>query len=213
MSSLNLVRWGALAAMLGGALYLAILGANVLIYDLFMEQAKGTFFGEHAFIQMLDVPAFALLLIGTVGVYLRQSGRLGKVGKAGFYLTVAGFGLSVVGGLTIIAVGLTVSDEATLGILDVVTHPLAMFLYSVGSLIFGIATFRAGVLPRGAALLMASGPIWLFTMMMSGLVGPDRPLVLPLVPWAATALGWAWLGYALHSEREEIAAEPLHTVR
>ena len=148
MSSLNLVRWGGLAAMLGGALYLTILGANVLIYDLFAQQAKGTFFGEHAFIHMLDVPTFALLLIGAVGVYLRQSGRLGKAGKAGFYLTVAGFGLSVVGGLTIIVVGLAVSDEATLGILDVVTHPLAHLLYAIGALVFGIATFRAGVLPR-----------------------------------------------------------------
>ena len=213
MSSLDLIRWGGLAALLGGALYLAVFGVTVLIYDLFAEEAKGTFFGAHAFIHMLDVPTFALLLIGAVGVYLRQSGRLGKVGKAGFYLTVAGFGLSVVGGLTIIAVGLTVSDEATLGILDVITHPLAMLLYAVGSLIFGIATFRAGVLPRGAALLVALGPIWLFAMMMSGLVGPDQPLVLPLVPWAATALGWAWLGYELLSERKGIAAEPRHAVR
>ena len=212
MSSLNLVRWGGLAALLGGVLYLAVFGTTVLIYDLFAQQAKGTFFGAHAFIHMLDVPTFALLLIGTVGVYLIQSGRLGKAGKAGFYLTVAGFGLSVVGGLTIIAVGLAVSDEATLGILDVVTHPLAMLLYAVGSLIFGIATFRVGVLPRGAALLVAVGPIWLFVMMMTGLVGPDRPLVLPLVPWAATAIGWMWLGYALLSEKKTIAAEPRHAV-
>jgi len=155
----------------------------------------------------------ALLVLGAAGVYARQKSFLGKVGKAGFFLTLVGFGLSVVGGLTIIAVGLAVSDEATLGILDVVTHPLAMLLYAMGSLIFGIATFRAGVLPRGAALLVALGPIWLFAMMMSGLVGPDRPLVLPLVPWAATALGWMWLGYALLSEKKGIAAELRHAVR
>ena len=78
-------------------------------------------------------------------------------------------------------IGLAVSNEATLGILDVIAHPLAMLLYTVGSLIFGIATFRAGVLPRGAALLVAFGPIVLFAM-MSGLAGPDRSILPPLVP-------------------------------
>lgn len=99
-------------------------------------------------------------------------------------------------------IGPAVSNEATLGILDVIAHPFAMLLYAVVSLIFGIATFRAGVLPRGAALLVAFGPIVLFAMMMmSGLAGPDRSILPPLVPWAATALGWTWLGYTLLSER------------
>ena len=40
----------------------------------------------------------ALLMAGVVGVYLHQAGRLDKSGKAGFYLTLMGFGLWVVGG-------------------------------------------------------------------------------------------------------------------
>ena len=87
-----------LAAILGGVLYLAMFVATILIYDLFVEEAEGTVFGAHAFFHALDTPMFALLLVGAVGVYLRQAGRIGKVGKAGFYLTVAGFGLGVVGG-------------------------------------------------------------------------------------------------------------------
>lgn len=142
---------------------------------------------------------FALLAIGAVGVYLREAGRLGKVGKVGYYITLAGFGLSVVGGLVIIIVGLAVSDKATLGILDVITHPLAHVLYAVGSLIFGIATFRANVLPRGAALLAAVGPIWLFAMFMTGFGGGEALIPL-LAPVLATTLGWMWLGYALRSE-------------
>ncbi|CAA9465421.1 MAG: hypothetical protein AVDCRST_MAG28-4017 [uncultured Rubrobacteraceae bacterium] len=191
--------------MVGGALYFCAFGAAYLIYSLFAEQAQGTFFGEHAFIHILDVAMFALLLVGAVGVYLRQSDRIGKVGKAGFYAVLAGFGLSVVGGLTIIVVGLAVSDEATLGVLDVITHPLAHVLYAIGSLVFGIATFRAGILPRGGALLMAVGPIWLFASFMIGLGDTVLPI---LVPVAVTALGWMWLGYALHSERKETSVEP-----
>jgi hypothetical protein len=144
----KMIRWGGPAVTLGGVAYMATWGAVYLIYDLFAEEAKGTFLGSHAFTHMVDAPAFALLALGAAGVYARQKSLLGKVGKVGFFLTLGGFGLSVVGGLTIIAVGLAVSDEATLGILDVFTHPLAHLLYAIGALVFGIATFRAGVLPR-----------------------------------------------------------------
>lgn len=58
--------------------------------------------------------------------------------------------------MTIIVVGLAVSDEATLGVVDMVRHPLTHIMHAIGSLtigslIFGIATFRAGVLPRRGA--------------------------------------------------------------
>ncbi len=206
MSS-NLVRWGGPAAMLGGALYVATFGVAVLIYGVFAEQTEGTFLGAHALIHSLDTPMFALLALGAVGVYARQKDRLGKLGKAGFYVTLAGFGLSVVGGLTIIAVGLAVSDEATLGVLDVITHPLAHLLYAVGSLVFGIATFRADILPRGGALLAAVGPIWLFALFNLGF-GDGQSFLVVFVPVVVTGLGWMWLGYALLSERKDPPVEP-----
>ena len=206
------VRWGGPAAMLGGALYIALFGATALIYGVFSEETKDTFLGAHAFIHSLDVPMFALLALGAIGVYVRQKASLGKVGKAGFYTTLTGFGLSVLGGLTSIAVGLAVSDEATLGLLDVATHPLAHLLYAVGSLVFGIATFRAGVLPRGGALLVAIGPMWLFALFNLGFGGGQSFLVV-FVPVMVTGLGWVWLGYALVSHRKETAAESRPAVR
>jgi hypothetical protein len=122
-----------------------------------------------------------------------------------------GFGLSVVGGLTIVAVGLAVSDEATLGLLDVMAYPAAhVLLYAVGSLLFGIAIYRAGVLPRGGALLMAVGPIWLFASFMAGLGQTVLPIVVPV---AVTALGWMWLGYAPLAETRAPSAEPASAVR
>lgn len=210
MSRESLIRRAGPAAMLGGALYFFAFGAAYLIYSVFEEQARGTFFGQHAFIHMLDAPMFALLALGAVGVFLRQKDRLGKLGKAGFFLTFVGFGLSMVGGLTIIVVGLAVSDEATLGILDMITHPAAHVLYAIGSLIFGIATYRAGVLPRVGTLLMAVGPIWLFASFMAGLGNTVLPIVVPV---AVTALGWMWLGYALFAETREPSAAPEPAVR
>ena len=212
MSSSQATRWGGPAAILGGTLYVALFGATVLIYGVFAEQTEGTFLGVHVFIHSLDTPMFALLALGAIGVYVRQKANLGKVGKAGFYTTLMGFGLSVLGGLTIIAVGLAVSDEATLGLLDVATHPLAHLLYAIGSLVFGIATFRAGVLPRGGALLVAIGPMWLFALFNLGFGGGQSFLVV-FVPVVVTGLGWAWLGYALLSHRKETAAESRPAVR
>src|SRR3712207_7590252 len=106
----KLQRWGGPAAILGGALYLITFGMVYLIYDLFAEQAKGTFVGSHAFIHMFDTPMFAFLLVGAVGLYLRQRSSFGFAGKAGFYLTAFGFSLGVVGGTLIVVVGLTVGD-------------------------------------------------------------------------------------------------------
>ena len=212
MNSSRPIRWGGPAAMLGGALYVALFGVTALIYGVFAEQTEGTFLGAHAFIHSLDVSMFALLALGAAGVYTRQKDRLGKLGKAGFYTTLAGFGLSVLGGLAIIAVGLAVSDEATLGILDVITHPLAHLLYALGSLLFGIATYRTGILPRWGALLAGVGPIWLFALFNLGF-GGGQSFVVVFVPVVVTGLGWMWLGHALLSEKKGTVAEPQHAIR
>jgi hypothetical protein len=102
-------------------------------------------------------------------------------------------------------VGLSVGEEATLGVLDVLAHPLSMLLYSVGSVLFGIATFQASVLPRaGALLLVVGGPLWFFgPAFFSSLIdgSEDWLLVLPaMVPAALFGGGWGLLGYALRSD-------------
>ena len=150
MTREKMMRYGGPAAILGGAMHVLAFVAVYLIYSAFAKEAKHTFFGQHAFIHMIDTTMFALLALGAIGVYLSQSGRLGRIAKTRFWLTLAGFGLSVAGGLTIIAVGLAVSDEATLGVLDIITHPLAQLLYTLGSAVFGIALFRKGTLPSKA---------------------------------------------------------------
>jgi hypothetical protein len=197
--SSKLVSWGGSAAIVGGALYLATFGMVYLIYDLFAEQAKGTFVGSHAFIHMFDTPMFVLLLLGAVGLYLRQRSSFGLAGKVGFYLTSFGFLLGAVGGAMIIVVGLSVGDKATMGVLDMIAHMLSHIFYALGSILFGIATFRAGIMPKAAAILMAVGPAWLFAMFGVGL---NQSFLLLLPPVMATALGWMWLGYALISEKK-----------
>jgi hypothetical protein len=199
MNKEKAARYGGPAAILGGGMYVLAFVAVYLIYFLFKEEAKGTFFGEHAFIHIIDVATFALLLVGALGVYRSQAAKLGRVAKAGGWLTLAGFGLSVAGGLTIIAVGLIVGDEATLGVLDVITHPLAQLLYTLGSAIFGIALLLKGTLTKAGALLAAAGPVALFALFMAGFQQEIVPIMASVV---ATGLGWVLLGLGLRAEQE-----------
>lgn len=71
---------------------------------------------------------------------------------------------------------------------------LSGVVYILGGLLFGIATFRAGILPRWAGVLLAAGTV----------LGPAAILLPPgLQPKVAVPVGLAlvWLGYALWSER------------
>ena len=75
-------------------------------------------------------------------------------------------------------------------------------LYMLGGLLFGIATFRAGILPRWAAGLLAVGTA--LAPVAALLPHEHEPKVA--VP---VGLALAWLGYALWSERREQASEPV----
>jgi hypothetical protein len=205
MTREKMMRYGGPAAILGGVMHVLAFVAVYLIYFAFAEEAKHTFFGQHAFIHIIDVAMFALLAAGATGVYLSQSGRLGRIAKAGFFLTLAGFGLGVVGGLTIIVVGLAISDEATLGVLDIVAHPLAQVLYTLGSAVFGVALFRKGTLPKLGALLVAVGPAALFALFMTGNQQAFVPITATVV---ATGLGWAVLGRGLLGRRVSSETPP-----
>ncbi len=212
MSSSNLVRLGGAVAVLGGALFVAVFALTIMIYGL--KVVGGAILESHAFIHMLDAPMYALLAVGVLGLYLRQIDRFGWLGKTGSYLTFGGFALATLGGLGIIVVGLSIGEEATLGVLDAVAHPLSTLIYVVGSVLFGIATFRERILPRwGALLLVIGAPLWFvgpaffFGALIDG--SEDWLLAVPaMVPAVLFGGGWAWLGYALWSERDMPAQQP-----
>ncbi len=199
----KLIRYAGPAAVLGGALYIATFGMVYLIYGLFEEQAEGTFFRDYDFIYTFYTPMYALLLLGTFGLYLQQRGYFGLMGRAGFYLTSLGFSLGAVGSAVIVAIGLTSGDGAAVGFPQFVAHALAHAFYATGSILLGTATFRAGVLPKAAAVMMGIGPAWQFALSLAGV---DQSYLLLLLPFAVTALGWMWLGYALLAEKEQTDA-------
>ncbi len=175
--------------MLGGALFV-------------VEALWSPFAESHVGYHLPNFLLNAFLAVGVVGLYLYQKGHLGWLGRVGFYLTVAGAIVAALGGLLVVLVegvfGGTVS-----GVLDGITHTLVL-LVILGSLLFGIATFRANVLARGGALLVG-----LFSLVIVAvvLIGLDSPWLF-LVPEALLGVGWAWLGYSLWSEHAASAEQP-----
>jgi len=150
-------------------------------------------------------------LIGLAGLYARQAEKSGWIGLAGYLLLslwlalILGFAfveVFIVPALATSAPAFVTSwlgmfngnaGEINLGALPVVwtiTGPL----YILGGLLFGIATFRAGILPRWAGALLAVGTA----------MGPLAALLpLDYEPKVAVPVGIAllWLGYGLWSER------------
>jgi hypothetical protein len=95
------------------------------------------------------------------------------------------------------------ASEADLGALPTLYNLGVGIPYMLGGLLFGIATFRTGVLPRWAGgLLAVSGPL---AMIMVALLPHqlERFAALPM------GLAVAWLGYALWAERREKLSEPV----
>jgi hypothetical protein len=79
-------------------------------------------------------------------------------------------------------------------------YALVGVLYLLGGLLLGLATFRAGILPRRAAGLLAVTA----TLTPAAALLPHHIQRLAAVPMG---IALAWLGYALWSERRASAAE------
>jgi hypothetical protein len=113
-----------------------------------------------------------LALIGFTGMFLRHRGRFGALGVAGFSLLAVGFlalfAIECIVGYVLPTVAQT-DPEYVQDVLDAavggspsgdIGHMSDLFLasgigYPLGGLLFGIALWRAGVLARWAAALLA----------------------------------------------------------
>ena len=212
----KLIRWAGLSAMAAGIIFVVIL----LINPPYVLSSVTT--DAWAISESSKVAMCILGLIGLTGLYARQANEAGWLGLAGyllfslFYALTLPFVFAQAFILPLLATTAPAFVESWLGIINPespvemnlgalpVLYRLAGFAgYLIGGLLFGIATFRAGVLPRWAAGLLA-------------VAGPLGPVAVALLPHALEryvgmpqGLALAWLGYALWSERREQAAEPV----
>lgn len=208
----NLIRWSGPAAMIAGLSY-GLIGAfhppNVA------EAVTGA---AWLAVHVLAMAMSIFGMIGLAGLYARQAEKSGWLGLAGYLMLnlwlalLLGFGFVEVFIVPALATAAPAFVAGWLGMFNgtpsaidlgglptlwTVTGPL----YILGGLLFGIATFRARILPRWAGLLLALGTA----------MGPlAAVLPLDLQPKIALPVGIAlvWLGYGLFIERRRPSAAP-----
>jgi hypothetical protein len=139
--------------------------------------------GPHGFWAAVFLLALLLVLGGLVGLYARQAQRAGVLGLVGFAVAFSGTALSV--GIAWLPFPTPSLALAASGIGAWVGLVLAF----VGWALFAVATMRAGVFPRTAAIVLLIGAVLSFTV-FQGLPGT---LVLDVAI--------AWMGLALLSGR------------
>jgi hypothetical protein len=205
----TLMRLAGLAAMGAGILYIAIQAIHP--FDVFSSVTTAQWKITHYLSIVMDL----LAMLGIAGLYARQVEKSGWLGLAGYLLFSLFWALSMAFHFIeafISPVAATVAPKFVEGLLGVVTStpseinlgalPAVYMVaglagYLLGGLLFGIATFRAGVLPRWAGALLALGTV--LPILGSSLVQHpyDRIFAVPV------GLALAWLGYALWSKRGE----------
>jgi hypothetical protein len=208
----SLIRWAGLSALVAGICFV-VLGLlhppNVLL------SVTTT---RWAIVHSLALAMSLFGLLGMMGLYARQVKEAGWLGLAGFLLLslwlvlILPFTFFEVFFLPLLAseaptfaagfLGIFTgsASEINFGVLAALWK-LSGVLLLLGGLVFGIATFRAGILSRWAAGLLAVGCV----------LTPAFALLPPeLEPLAAVPIGvgLAWLGYALWSERRGQASDP-----
>ena len=155
-----------------------------------------------------------LLLFGLMGLSARQAEKAGRLGLVGFVL--AFIGTAIVGvflfnaATTMHLVAATAPDMfAQLTAPPAFALPLFGLTFGLGFILFGVATMRAGVLPRWAGLLLLIGIV----LSMAEGSPVDRTLLHVIVTTGHVVLGLSlvWMGYALWSEKRELAKTPAIT--
>lgn len=205
MSSSNLTRWSGLAALVGGGLF-AILGVVEFLLLGNQPHGEAAATGTWVLVQGGYIVAAVLIGLGLVGLYVRQAQEAGTLGLIAFLVAFVG-GMMATGStwseaffgpwLAKAAPELLDADPAGIVAAGVM---LSFLLFALGWFLFGLISLRAGVLPRGSAILMMIGAV------LFAVVG-----VLEL-PFATVLFGvaLAWMGYGLWSrtaDKPELLAE------
>ena len=194
MSSSNLMRWSGMATLVGGVLLAVFDVAESVIIGGQPESAvAGT--GALIIVRIAFLVPVALMILGLVGLYVRQAEQAGTLGLIAFVVAFSGtvlvFGLqwsAAFIGSWLAGAAPELLDTEPAGLLAA-GFMISFLLLALGWLLFGLASLRARVFPRGAALLLVVGAVLSFVLLM--LEAPGSGVVF--------GVALAWLGYALWS--------------
>jgi len=211
MTTNTLVRAAGLAAAVAGLIFIAV---QINHPPMVVDSVTST---EWVVRNTAKVVFAALALAGITGMYLRHVRSTGVLGLIGYLVLSAGF--LVIGSIAFIAAFIlpTLADKAPAYAQDILTAAaggsptgdiglmqLAFIVsgltYVVGGGVFGVALFRARVLARWAAALLAVGTV--ATLALKVLPHSfERPFAVP------TGVALIGLGLALWRDQRHSAPE------
>lgn len=206
-TSNTLIRWAGLSSIAAGLGFIVV----GLFHPVNDPSVVTTATWVNVHIVAIAMCFFGLL--GLTGLYAKQAGKSGWLGLVGFVLlsiwmgAVMCFSFVEAYILPRLAVEFPVFVEGFLGMFTGIPSKIELGIlpliwnisgpvYILGQLLFGIATYRAGVFPRYAGGLLALAGL---LTPVGGLIPPEnQPLIM--VP---VGIALAWLGYALWSDRRQ----------
>jgi len=212
ITTTTLTRAAGLSAVVGGLLFTAV-QINHPPVDLTLVTTT-----EWTVRQTMKVLFAALSLAGITGMYVRQVKQTGVLGLLGYVVFAANFlvivSIEVVAGVVLPSI----ADSAPGYVNDVLAaatggtptgdigliQPLTVLNgigYVAGGLLFGIALFRANILARWAAALLAAGTV-------ATLAIPVLPQINQRLFAIPTGVALVGLGYSLWREQRTRAALP-----
>jgi hypothetical protein len=183
----SFVRLAGIASLVAAGLML-VNQISQLAFALTMSESMAI--ATHSLRNGLALVAMYALLIALTGLYAVQASAAGRLGLVGYL--VAALGTLLVAGdwwyeafvAPLIAAGAPeLLKTAPSG--SILIGAAATFgSFALGWVLFGIASYRAHVVPRGAAVLMVFGGV-------AGILALSAPFQIPL------ALAVAWMGWSL----------------
>lgn len=187
MKLANLIRRSGAAAVFASMMLLISDILELLVFG-FENVSTIAAMGVYAFITACVLLAALLLSLGLIGLYASQAEAAGFLGFLGFLMAFVGT-LLFAGFFWAQEFFAPVVAEAAPDLLDNVPgwlyfgSVMTFSLFALGWLLFGVATFRARIYPRWAALLLMIGAVL---------------IIFPLpVPSVVFDVAVAWLGLTL----------------
>ncbi|MDQ3706759.1 MAG: hypothetical protein M3437_16360 [Chloroflexota bacterium] len=211
----SLIRWAGVPAMLAGIIFAGIQPIHPA------DNLSSVTTTAWAIITPLKTVMCLLFLVGLTGIYARQVNKASWLGLAGYFLFSLSWAVNL---LYIFAEAFILpplasespefvesflygvitgrATEVNLGMLPTIYALNGLLGYMLGGLLFGIATYRAGILSRWAGGLLA----------VAAALTPLAALLpheLQRLAGVPVGIAVAWLGYALLSDRRGQASEPV----
>jgi hypothetical protein len=211
MTTDKLIRAAGICAVVAGAIFI---GVQIGHPDMNTTSITTT---EVVIRNSLKILMAALAVAGITGMYLSQVRRNGSLGLIGYLILSVGYLLIMSTTFVTAYVLPSIAETDPAYVKDVIAAStgetatgdigglgtaiqIQGFAYLAGGLLFGIALYRAGVLARWAAVLLAVGGLASVVLSMM----PDAFYRLLALPNAIAMIG---LGYSLWREKRGVIPE------